>query len=174
MTKTEQMTDLANLRLKVERIDREVNEACKRLESDSDAYRELDEACLYLGRAFWALNRAASVGRDVTYRVGDVGTHMREEEYKDLARAADTERMSDEVAAYFINRNYGFEVSQIEIVYTVEKFKPERRQGILVNVLDRAYSRAPLYHSPEWNYVRFGVRGNQYEVVNGEMHFYIN
>lgn len=97
------------------------------------------------------------------------GTHMSQEDYLNLAADCNySEQPSEYEFKSFINRNFGFEFSRIEIKQSVDTFYSENHR------LRKAatYERKPLYSASDWNYIRFDVMGNQWEIINGQLYFY--
>lgn len=98
-----------------------------------------------------------------------IGTNLSQNNYERLAHSAYREFSETEIKA-IINREFGFEFSQIELVGQVETWELDEtgkrweRQA--------KYDRKPLYEATDWNYIRFNVRGNQYEFIDGELYFY--
>lgn len=97
----------------------------------------------------------------------DAGTTMTQKRYEHLAGSGKV--MSDEEAKAFIADECGFDPEKIHIqhevnTYEVNKHRRLRKSG--------TYSRAPVYESTDWNYVRFDCACCMYELVNGELRFY--
>lgn len=94
----------------------------------------------------------------------DIGTNMSEREYQLLAD--DTPPMSELDAIRRITQECGFDMACIELVPTVETFDKNKYGKCRVS---GSYSRLPVWASTDWNYIRFQVCGNQWEIVNGEL-----
>lgn len=94
----------------------------------------------------------------------DIGTNMSEREYQLLAD--NTAPMSELDAIRRIAHECGFDMSCIKLVPTVETFDVNKHQKCRVS---GTYSRLPVWASTDWNYIRFDVCGNQWEIVNGEL-----
>lgn len=94
----------------------------------------------------------------------DIGTNMSEHEYQLLAD--DTAPMSELDAIRRIAQECGFDMSCIHLVQTVETFDKNKYGKCRVS---GSYSRLPVWASTDWNYIRFQVCGNQWEIVNGEL-----
>ena len=105
-----------------------------------------------------------------------VGTNYLESEYEELLKDAASILLSEAEAKLIINKEYGFEASRIEIHTDaiVADFGQKERNGVQVWTPTRMYTRKALYAAPDHNYIRFNVCGNQYELCNGEMYFYID
>lgn len=97
----------------------------------------------------------------------DIGTNMSEREYQLLAD--DTAPMSELDAIRRITQECGFDMACIELVQTVETFDKNKYGKCRVS---GSYSRLPVWASTDWNYIRFQVCGNQWEIVNGELMAY--
>ena len=93
-----------------------------------------------------------------------LGTNMSEHDYQLLAD--DTAPMSELDAIRRIAHECGFDMSCIKLVPTVETFDVNKHQKCRVS---GTYSRLPVWASTDWNYIRFDVCGNQWEIVNGEL-----
>ena len=106
----------------------------------------------------------------------DIGTNLTQKEYHKLATKIDTQRLSEAEAKILINKWYGFEASRIEVQTSavVADFEKVEKNGAQVWRPKRVYSREAVYNATDWNYIRFDVCGNQYELVNGELYFYID
>lgn len=98
------------------------------------------------------------------------GTHMSQDDYlkleEDCKRTGT--RFSEAEIKGWINKNFGFEFSRIELKTIAETFHSEGHRIIKTEV----YLREPCYSATDWNYARFDVVGNQWEIVNGELYFY--
>ena len=94
----------------------------------------------------------------------DIGTNMNEREYQLLAN--DTAPMSELDAIRRIAQECGFDMVCIKLVQTVETFDKNKYGKCRVS---GSYSRLPVWASTDWNYIRFDVCGNQWEIVNGEL-----
>ena len=97
----------------------------------------------------------------------DIGTNMSEREYQLLAD--DTAPMSELDAIRRITQECGFDMACIELVQTVETFDKNKYGKCRVS---GTFSRLPVWASTDWNYIRFQVCGNQWEIVNGELMAY--
>lgn len=97
----------------------------------------------------------------------DIGTNMSEREYQLLAD--DTAPMSELDAIRRITQECGFDTACIELVQTVETFDKNKYGKCRVS---GTFSRLPVWASTDWNYIRFQVCGNQWEIVNGELMTY--
>lgn len=95
------------------------------------------------------------------------GTHLPQADYERLTKCGSVQ-LTDERAKAWINDELGFEFSQIKIVREVKTYK---KDGCRL-IVDQRYQREPRYEATDWNYVRFDVKGWQYELVNGELYFY--
>lgn len=93
-----------------------------------------------------------------------IGTNMSEHEYQLLAD--DTPPMSELDAIRRITQECGFDMACIELVPTVETFDKNKYGKCRVS---GSYSRLPVWASTDWNYIRFDVCDNQWEIVNGEL-----
>ncbi len=94
----------------------------------------------------------------------DVGTHMSQEEYEDLAKHGEV--LSTIQAEGIVCREYGFGRDRVAIkcqadTYEVNKYRQLRVKDEL--------ARLPVYSSADWNYIRFDCAGYMYEMVNGEL-----
>lgn len=108
--------------------------------------------------------------------MNNVGTNYLQTEYEELLKEPSARPLTDAEARMLINKEYGFEASRIE-VHTdaiVADFGQKEMHGTPVWAPTRIYTRKALYAAPDHNYIRFDVAGNQYELCNGEMYFYID
>ena len=108
--------------------------------------------------------------------MNNVGTNYLQSEYEELLKEPSARDLAEAEAKMFINKEYGFEASRIE-VHTdaiVAEFGRKETHGTPVWAPTRIYTRKAVYAAPDYNYIRFNVCGNQYEICNGEMYFYID
>lgn len=98
------------------------------------------------------------------------GTHMTQEEYTKLKKACETDNKQYSLADIksIINKWFGFEFSRIEMEVNVQSFMVENGKIKPTG----GYAREPMYDATDWNYIRFNVCNNQYEIINGELFFY--
>lgn len=96
--------------------------------------------------------------------IKDTGTNMSEADYQKLRDDGRWE-MSEAEAKILINKEFGFEVSRIKIIYEVETFI---KNGYYAKKY-QSFERKPQNCSTDYNYVRFNVDSLQYEMVNGEL-----
>lgn len=99
--------------------------------------------------------------------IKNMGTNMSEDDYQKLRGDGEWE-ISEAEAKILINEEFGFEVSQIEIIYEVENFVSDGHYARK----HQSFSRKPQDCATDYNYVRFNVRGWQYEMVNGDLNIY--
>lgn len=94
----------------------------------------------------------------------NLGTNMSEREYQLLAD--DTAPMSEQAAIRRITVECGFDPALIRIVPTVRTYDVSRHGKCRVG---GEFTRRPVWSATDWNYIRFDVCGNQWEIVNGEL-----
>lgn len=105
-----------------------------------------------------------------------IGTHCSEGEYREIKAHLSVRILSEMEAAMIINKNFGFEASRVE-VHTdaiVADYSKKELNGVPVWTPTKIYTRKALYASAESNYIRFDVCGKQYELVNGDLVFYVD
>ena len=102
--------------------------------------------------------------------IKNMGTEMSEADYQKLLSCGNEVKMTEEKAKIWINREFGFEASRIEIIPGVETYRKDGNRAIK----HQTYARIPLYCATDYNYVRFNVNGWQYEAINGQLHQYYN
>lgn len=93
-----------------------------------------------------------------------IGTNMTEHDYQLLAD--DTAPMSELDAIRRIAHECGFDMSCIKLVPSVETFETNKHGKSRVS---RTFARQPVWASTDWNYIRFDVCDNQWEIVDGEL-----
>ncbi len=98
-----------------------------------------------------------------------VGTNLTQEDYERLEHSANMVLTDDEAKA-LINKNFGFEFSQIELIQKVDSWALDETGRKWIH--KESYTRKALYDATDWNYIRFNVKGYQYEFVNGDLYFY--
>lgn len=96
-----------------------------------------------------------------------VGTNMEQKRYEELAKCGKT--ITDEEAKAFIADECGFDPEKIHIQHEVNTYEVNKHRRLRKSA---TYSRAPVYESTDWNYVRFDCACCMYELVNGELRFY--
>ena len=100
-------------------------------------------------------------------------------EYKENAKQADYERLAqagareltDAEAIEILADWWGFQPEKIKIIRTVNKIEINRH-----NQCRRCgeYERKPLYDATDWNYIRFDCGMMTYEMINGELSFFVH
>jgi len=151
------------------------NGIAERLARDADALatRRTDMLRHDLNQARMRINQLenqladakAQLDRELGWQPAtDIGTNMSEHDYQLLAD--DTAPMSELDAIRRIAHECGFDMSCIKLVPTVETFDVNKHQKCRVS---GTYSRLPVWASTDWNYIRFDVCDNQWEIVNGEL-----
>ena len=79
---------------------------------------------------------------------------MKQDDYIKLLKCGEV--MTETAAKAYVNKEFGFEFSQIRII---DRIKDQ-------------VMREPVYCSTDWNYIRFDVKGWHWECVNGELEPY--
>lgn len=97
-----------------------------------------------------------------------VGTNLDQSDYERLEHSATW--LDDTEAKALINKEYGFEYSQITILREAEVWELDKTESRWTR--KAGYNREPLYDASDWNYIRFNVKGDQYEFINGQLYFY--
>lgn len=105
------------------------------------------------------------------------GTEMSQQDYEKLEKSAKMDAelgdpkslMTDEQAILFVNSEFGFEASHVQILHEAELdvTEPNARYVSIEKI-----ARKPLYVATDWNYVRFNVRACGtwcYEAINGDL-----
>lgn len=110
----------------------------------------------------------ASLDKELDWQEAkDTGTNMEQSQYEELSSAGRV--LTDALAKSKIAEYFGFAPELVEIItvvhtYEVDKYHRLRRK--------ETFERAPVYNATDWNYIRFNVRGWQYEMVNGMLRPY--
>ena len=94
---------------------------------------------------------------------------MTQSQYARLRGTKGTKKLEAWEAAEWIEKEFGFSQSLIKIHSEIETYQISRAGYIREN---GTVSRWPMYFSTEWNYVRFSIKGWEYEIVNGEIYRY--
>lgn len=101
-----------------------------------------------------------------------IGTNLNQADYEKLEQSA-YKQLNETEAKALINRWFGFEFSQIELISEVDTWEVDETDKSGRKWQHKAkHSRQPLYDATDWNYIRFNVKGYQYELVNGSLYFY--
>ena len=99
--------------------------------------------------------------------IKNMGTNMSEDNYQRLRGDGEWE-ISEAEAKILINKEFGFEVSRIVIISEVANYI---KNGHYARK-HQSFKRKPQYCATDYNYVRFNVRGWQYEMVDGDLKIY--
>ncbi len=111
----------------------------------------------------------AELDRELEWKPSEnTGTNMAQERYEALAKGGKT--LTNEEAAAFIADECGFALEKIRILHEVNTYEVNKHSRLRVA---GTFDRAPVYESTDWNYVRFDCACFMYELVNGELRFYI-
>lgn len=95
------------------------------------------------------------------------GTNMSEDDYQRLFSDGRWE-ISEAEAKMLINEEFGFEVSRIKIIYEAANYIKDGHYARK----HQSFKRKPQNCATDCNYIRFNVRGWQYEMVNGDLYIY--
>lgn len=98
-----------------------------------------------------------------------VGTNMNQADYERLEHSA-YKLLNETEARALINKEFGFEFSQIELICKVDTWELDETDKKWKH--KATHNRQPLYDATDWNYIRFNVKGYQYEFINGDLYFY--
>lgn len=110
----------------------------------------------------------AALDKELEWKDSDsAGTGFEQSRYEELSSAGRV--LTDALAKSKIAEYFGFAPELVEIItvvhtYEVDKYHRLRRK--------ETFERAPVYNATDWNYIRFNVRGWQYEMVNGMLRPY--
>ncbi len=99
--------------------------------------------------------------------IKNMGTNMSEDNYQKLRGDGEWE-ISEAEAKILINKEFGFEVSRIVIISEVANYI---KNGHYARK-HQSFKRKPQYCATDYNYVRFNVRGWQYEMIDGDLKIY--
>lgn len=98
---------------------------------------------------------------------------MSQERFDKLALMSDTETMTDDEAAKFIEQEFGFSASRVTIFREIPTYQASEIGGGCKRIRKAGtVSRPPVYNATDWNYIRFNCVNWQYEIVNGELYQY--
>lgn len=123
--------------------------------------------------------------RDMTSAVEKLKKELEKEqewepyEYSENAKQADYEKLAnagareltDSEAVEMLADWWGFQPSRIKIIKTVNKIE-KNRHGVCRRCGE--YERKPLYDATDWNYIRFDCGMMTYEMINGELSFFVH
>jgi len=95
---------------------------------------------------------------------------MDQKKYEELEGSGGTKYFNEFEARAWIEKEFGFRRDLIQLIteqkiFEINKYNHLRQTGTVI--------RKPVYNATDWNYVRFDVRGFQYEVVNGQLEQYV-
>lgn len=97
----------------------------------------------------------------------NVGTNMEQSRYEELSSAGRV--LFDAKAKSKVAECFGFAPELVEIVYSVKTYQMDKYHRLREK---ETFKRDPVYNATDWNYIRFNVRGWQYEMVNGMLRPY--
>lgn len=97
----------------------------------------------------------------------NAGTNMEQSRYEELSSAGRV--LFDAKAKSKVAECFGFAPELVEIVYSVKTYQMDKYHRLREK---ETFKRDPVYNATDWNYIRFNVRGWQYEMVNGELRPY--
>ena len=107
------------------------------------------------------------------YPVRNVGTGMSQEEYNDLCKIG--RKLKTMEAQMFIESEYGFIGSRVLVLDLVNDFYSDDPEEMKCRRIYKGnhFLRPPVFASKTRNYIRFNAGGYSYEVINGNLRFYI-
>jgi len=108
------------------------------------------------------------IKEDIPGIIPDIGTNMSQNNYDKLCGKVNQWEITDEEAILYINSEFGFEASKIEIVSEVETFISDNNRV----KTSRQYIRSAQFRASDYNYIRFDVSSWHYEMINGRLHQY--
>ena len=105
--------------------------------------------------------------REQEWKPAAKNSKVGDDEYEEMSRDANTERMNDNAAAKWVERETGFPASIVKIEHEIE-VQEVNRHRVLRTV--GTVKRDTLHKSSNWNYCRFTVKNYTYEIVNGDLY----
>ena len=99
----------------------------------------------------------------------NIGTKMTNYDYVMLYSDHNSKFLTDLEAKELINREVGFELDAIQIIGEVEHYEVNKYGVTRVN---QTAERVPIFNASDWNYVRFDVKGREYELINSDLFEY--
>lgn len=112
---------------------------------------------------------AEKLDKELEWKPRGVLSGMDQKRYEELEGSGGTKYFNEYEAQDWIEEEFGFRKDLIQIItelktYEVNKYNQLRQTGTVI--------RKPVYNATDWNYIRFNVRGWQYEVINGQIEQY--
>lgn len=105
--------------------------------------------------------------REQEWKPAAKNSKVGDDEYEEMSRDANTERMDDNAAAKWVERETGFPASIVKIEHEID-VQEVNRHRVLRTV--GSVKRDTLHKSSNWNYCRFTVKDYTYEIVNGDLY----
>ncbi len=95
------------------------------------------------------------------------GTKYTDEEYEKLDSQKDNEGWTKNEFAEWIANEFGFQKEKIHVMSDMRTWAHNKRTKVVRPL--RFTHRDPAYNATDWNYCRFEVCGNTFEVIDGEL-----
>lgn len=96
-------------------------------------------------------------------------SRMNQLQYESLRKSGSTKVLGISDAATWIAEEFGFSYPDIKVLNSIPLYEINRHRQIRKS---GEVKRDPAYNAADWNYVRFDIKGWQYEVVNGTLFKY--
>lgn len=110
----------------------------------------------------------AELDKELEWKDSDsAGTRFEQSRYEELSSAGRV--LTDALAKSKVAECFGFAPEMVDIIYSVKAYQMDKHHRLREK---ETFERPPVYNATDWNYIRFNVRGWQYEMVNGQLRPY--
>lgn len=148
---------MCSLKQRLEQAERELEILHDRISMDNEKIRSLELQAGHLSR----LLELEQEWED--YTDPDAAS---QEEYNRLKSDPSGRVLTDGEARDLVCRDFGFDPGRVQVFRDAPVYQ-KNRHGTLREI--RRAERVPVYHSSDWNYVRFGCGGIVYEMHDGDL-----
>lgn len=107
-----------------------------------------------------------SLERELEWKAYEDKDNVQQAEYKELAKAAGTKKLTDDEAKDLLYDWYGFAKEKIKILHSVPMYEVNRHKQLRKT---GELERLPLYNATDWNYIRFDCGCMSYELYNDNL-----
>lgn len=112
----------------------------------------------------------ADLEREQEWKPYEYRENAKQADYEKLANAGARE-LTDAEAIELLADWWGFQPDKIKIIRTVNKIEINRHNRCRKC---GEYDRDPLYEATDWNYIRFDCGMMTYEMINGDLSFFVH
>ena len=104
------------------------------------------------------------------WREWDNGDNYPQEDYEELSRCPGVEVLTEDGAKQMLYRDHGFAPDKVTILSHVPRWEKNRHGALRKNGV---FDRKPLHMAQDYSYIRFDAGRDRYELIDGELHAYV-